>query len=215
MDRDTVWQAIDDQRLSLANLLEQLTQSQWQQPSLCAGWTVRDVTAHLTLQQVTLGEALKLIARSPGPMTKTIHDSACHRAATWSTAQMIDAIRGMVGSQRRNFGVTYRDTLIDILVHGQDIAIPVRREHPIPPAVAAVAATRAWTTRWPRPILPHKRFAGYRLTATDTDWSVGEGEELRGPISAILLVIVGRSVALAQLSGAATSDIAARFAVSS
>ena len=51
MDRDQVWQVIDAQRMNLAALLEQLSADDWRQPSLCAGWTVRDVAAHLTLQQ--------------------------------------------------------------------------------------------------------------------------------------------------------------------
>lgn len=57
MDRDQVWQVIDAQRMNLAALLEQLSGDDWRQPSLCAGWTVRDVAAHLTLQQVGPGGA--------------------------------------------------------------------------------------------------------------------------------------------------------------
>ena len=51
MDSDTVWQHIDDERAWLADLLESLAQEAWQQPSLCEGWTVRDVAAHLTFAQ--------------------------------------------------------------------------------------------------------------------------------------------------------------------
>ena len=58
MDRDQVWQVIDAQRMNLAALLEQLPAGDWRQPSLCAGWTVRDVAAHLTLQQVGPGGAI-------------------------------------------------------------------------------------------------------------------------------------------------------------
>jgi hypothetical protein len=55
----------------------------------------------------------------------------------------------MLGSRRHNIGVTPLETLIDILVHGQDIAIPLDRGLGMPPAIAAVAATRALSMRWP------------------------------------------------------------------
>ena len=51
MDRDQVWQVIDAQRLSLAGLLEQLSADEWRQPSLCTGWTIRDVAAQMRAQE--------------------------------------------------------------------------------------------------------------------------------------------------------------------
>jgi uncharacterized Actinobacterial protein TIGR03083 len=48
MDLDEVWPAIDTQRLGLAEVLDRLTEQEWRHPSLCDGWTVRDVVAHLT-----------------------------------------------------------------------------------------------------------------------------------------------------------------------
>ena len=50
MDRDDVWRAIDDQRRRLVDLLEDLSDTEWREPSLCRGWTVRDVAAHVALQ---------------------------------------------------------------------------------------------------------------------------------------------------------------------
>jgi uncharacterized protein (TIGR03083 family) len=127
------------------------------------------------------------------------------------TEQMIAEIRGMVGSRRHNFGVTYRETLIDILVHGQDIAIPLGRRHDMPPEAAATAASRVWTMRWPPPFPAKRRIEGFRLTATDTPWSVGHGPEVRAPIAAILLLSTGRLAALPQLSGEGAPDLTARL----
>jgi uncharacterized protein (TIGR03083 family) len=198
MDRDEVWRAIDAHRLSLADLLEQLTDAQWRQPSLCDGWTVRDVAAHLTLAQARLPMVLAELVRAGGAMKRAIHDGAIRRASR-PTAQIIAEIRGMVGSQRHIQGVTYRETLIDILVHSQDIAVPLGRRLDLRPDAAAFAATRVWESGYP--FWPRKRLAGFALTATDVDWSVGEGGEVRGPIAAILLLLTGRNVALAQLTG--------------
>ena len=81
MNLDDGWHAIDEQRLTVAALLEDLNDQEWTQPSLCEGWTVRDVAAHLTLQQIGPGQALAQIVRHPGGMNRMIHNAACRRAA--------------------------------------------------------------------------------------------------------------------------------------
>lgn len=209
MDRDQVWQVIDAQRLSLAGLLEQLSADEWRQPSLCTGWSIRDVAAHLTLQEVGLGGAIGMMARWRGSLDRTIHDAACRRAAQ-PTERIIDQIRGTAGSRRHIIGVTYLETLTDILVHGQDIAIPLGRSHDMPPQAAAVAASRVLSMRWPPPLPAARKVAGFRLTATDISWSAGEGPEVRAPMGAILLVCAGRLVALPELAGEGARDLAAR-----
>jgi uncharacterized protein (TIGR03083 family) len=211
MDPDQVWQVIDAQRLKLASLLEQLSPDEWQQPSLCAGWTVADVAAHLTLQQLDLAGAIGMMARWRGSLDRTIHDAACRRAAAWPTGQIIAGIRDMTGSRRHNIGVTYLETLTDILVHGQDIAIPVGRHHDMPPRAAATAASRVLSMRWPRPLPAARKVAGFRLTATDISWSTGQGPQVSGPIGAILLACTGRLTALPQLSGEGAPGLTARL----
>ena len=62
---DAVWAAIDDQRARTADLLQQLTDEQWRRPSLCEGWTVRHVAAHLTLQQPRVRDIAAFVARNP------------------------------------------------------------------------------------------------------------------------------------------------------
>jgi hypothetical protein len=53
--------------------------------------------------------------------------------------------------------------------------------------------------------------AGFRLTATDTAWSTGEGPQVHGPMAALLLVSAGRVAALPQLSGPGVPDLTARL----
>jgi uncharacterized protein (TIGR03083 family) len=146
-----------------------------------------------------------------GNTDRAIRDSACERAAALPTERMIAEIRAMVGSRQHNFGVTYREALIDILVHGQDIAIPLGRRHDMPPEAAATAASRVWTMRWPPPFPAKRKMKGFRLTATDTPWFVGEGTEVQAPMSAILLLSAGRLGALPQLSGEGAPDLTARL----
>lgn len=216
MNSDEIWQAMDAQRLRVAALLDELNDDEWRRPSLCHGWTVRDVAAHLTLQQLGLGQVPSVVGavvRARGNLDRAVHDMACRRAVAMSTAQLIAEIRGMVGSRRYNLGGTPLEPLIDIIVHGQDIAVPLGRSVHTPPAAAAIAATRMWTMKWPPPIPATRKLRGFRFVATDVDWAVGEGPEVSGPIEAILLVLTGRSIALPRLHGEGAAAIGERLSV--
>jgi uncharacterized protein (TIGR03083 family) len=135
-------------------------------------------------------------------MNRMIREWA-RRRAELPRKQLVAEIRGMVGSRRHNIGVTCQETLIDILVHSQDIAMPLGRRLDVDPAAAAVAATRVWSYSGGSKAKVFKKipFEGFRLSATDVAWCVGAGREITGPIVAILLVLTGRLAALPMLSG--------------
>lgn len=204
---DAIWAAIDDQRRRTADLLETLTDEQWAHPSLCSGWRVRDVAAHLTLQQQGIRDVLGFLARHPsllrsGTLNRTIRQSAVLQSEL-PTDRVISMIREMIGSRRHNAFVTERETLTDILVHSQDVAVPLGLPLELDPAAAAEAATRVWTTRgtWLARVFRPQPLDGFRLVATDADWAVGDGPEISGPVGAILLLLTGRPIALSQVSG--------------
>lgn len=211
MSRAEIWQVIDAQRTSLADLLEDLSEQEWRHPSLCDGWTVRDVAAHLTLQQLGARAAIAMMARYRGDIDKAVRESACERAAALSPRQIIAAIRATTGSRRHNFGVTYRETLIDALVHAQDVAIPLGRSHPMPPEAAAAAATRIWTMHWPPPFPASRAMRRFRVTATDIAWAAGHGPEVRAPISAILLLSAGRCTSRPDVTGDGAAELSDRL----
>jgi uncharacterized protein (TIGR03083 family) len=213
-DIDAMWAAIDDQRARTVDLLERLTQDQWGHPSLCEGWTVRHVAAHLTLQQQSIGDALAFVLRHPRmlrslTLNATIHDSALLQAQLLTTSEIIERIRAGIGSRRHNAFVTPLETLTDILVHSQDIAIPLGLELPMQPAAAAVAATRRWDTRhtWLASVNRRIPLDDYRLAATDTEWTKGDGPEVAGPIGGLLLLLTGRDAALEHLTGAGVAAL--------
>jgi uncharacterized protein (TIGR03083 family) len=191
IERDQIWPVIWSERLRLAALLTGLAEDDWDQPSLCAGWTIREVTAHLTLQQLSARAAIGMMVTYRGDTDRAIYESARSRAVAWPTGKIIAELRGTAGSPRHNFGVSCRESLIDVLVHAQDIAIPLGRPHPVPPQAAACATTRIWTMRWPPPFPARRVMAGFRVTATDIDWKAGQGPPVRAPISAILLLSAG------------------------
>ena len=116
----------------------------------------------------------------------------------------------MAGSRRHNFGSTYLEPFTDILVHAQDIAIPLGRRFAMPPEAAAIAASRALSMRWPPPLPSVRKVARFRLTATDMPWSARKALK-SGPDGAILLVCTGRPAALPQLSGPGVPGLTARL----
>jgi uncharacterized protein (TIGR03083 family) len=210
MDVDAVWAAIDQQRLDLADLLDGLADDEWERPSLCTGWRVRDVAAHLALAHTGPGRAVLELVRAGGSLPRLIRTTAVRHAAL-PTERIAAEIRAMAGSRRRAVGVSHLEPLLDVLVHGQDIAVPLGRARAMPIAAAATAATRVATMPWPMSATfpTRARLRGLRLVATDVDWSAGDGEPVEGPIQALLLLLTGRTAGQDQLSGPGARRLAA------
>jgi uncharacterized protein (TIGR03083 family) len=200
MDREESWQVIAAERRSLADLLAGVSADEWEAPSLCAGWRVRDVAAHVAMapQVPTARTMLTEWARARGGFHRLNHDVAVRHAAR-PTGQIVDELRQFADSRRLPVVTSYRNILFDVLVHGQDIAIPLGRQRAMPLAAAHAGADRVWTMGWP--FWARRRLRGFRLTASDVDWSVGEGADVRGPIEALLLLLTGRTAALSRLTG--------------
>jgi uncharacterized protein (TIGR03083 family) len=201
MDAEESWQVIAEQRRSLADLLSELTAEEWEAPSLCARWRVRDVAAHVAMapQVPSLASMLADGVRARGRFDRLNHDVAVRHAAR-PTGQIVAELRQHADSRRLPVVTNYRNILFDVLVHGQDIALPLGRRRPMPPDAARAGVERVWTMGWP--FWARRRLRGFRLVATDVDWSAGAGAEVRGPSEALLLLLTGRDVAMPRLSGA-------------
>lgn len=189
MDTDTVWRHIDTERAYVADLLESLPAPSWDIPSLCAGWTVRDVAAHLAFSQARLRDVIVPAIRSGFSYNRMIAYAAVHSPLTHD--QIVATLRGFVGSRRTAPMVTELEPLLDVLVHTQDICVPLGIEHPMPRDAAVAAADRVLALRgimrlWRPP-------SDVRLVATDVDWSFGSGQVVEAPIQAHLLTLTGRA----------------------
>lgn len=199
MNDDAIWLAIDSERMSLADLLSSLSDAEWRSPSLCAGWTVRDVAAHLTLApHITFGDALTGFIKARGSFNRMVYDTAVKQARR-PVPELVTLLRCAVGSRRLAPGQKLKDALMDVLVHGQDIALPLGRTRPIPPAAAVVSADHLWQMGFP--FYTRRRMRGLRLTATDVGWSVGSGAQITGPMDALLLLLADRAAGLPRLAG--------------
>jgi len=173
VDKDGSWEIIDQHRRTLADLLAGLSPEQWAARSLCDAWTVRDVAAHLSQAASTsLGEVLNWLVRSRGDFDRMIRDSAIARARR-PTDLIVADLRGIVGSRKLAPTTFWRDPLLDVIVHAQDIPGPWGLPCP---------------HRWSRPVRrpsgrgsggsrssPHGGFAGCAWWPTTSTGRAGTG----------------------------------------
>lgn len=199
MDTAQIWQTIDAERAATAELLAGLSDEEWTRPSLCEGWTVREVAAHLTLApHATIGASLRDFARARGSFNRMI-DQTARRSARRPAAEIVADLRGIVGTRKLAPGQKLKDALMDVMVHTQDIALPLGIDRHMPADAAIVAANHLWQMGFP--FHARRRLAGHRLVATDAEWSAGEGTEVRGPIEALVMLLAGRSATIPRLTG--------------
>ena len=209
MDGEAIRRAVEAERRDLADLLDRLAPADWDVSSLCAGWTVRDVVAHLTLTtRLSRRAAVLGVLRARGDINRMIREAARRRAAEFGPAELVAQLRATAGSARRPLGAQPPDPLVDLLVHGQDIARPLGRVRQMPADRVLPALDHVWRSSF---YGTRRRFAGLRLAATDVAWSAGEGGEVRGPGGELLLVMTGRAAGLGGLDGPAAAEVAARL----
>ena len=103
-------------------------------------------------------------------------------------------LRAVAGVRRHPPGAKPVDPLGDVLVHTQDVAVPLGLDVAMPVEPGRAVADRLWAMRFP--FRAQKRCDGLRLLATDTDWANGSGAEVRGPLRSIVLVLGGRAAGL-------------------
>ncbi|MGX1809991.1 maleylpyruvate isomerase family mycothiol-dependent enzyme [Nocardia sp. NPDC055321] len=212
MDRETSWQVIEQQRLAIADMLADLTPEQWDTPSLCAGWRVREVAAHVAFTPTPPAAKVMLATaiRTRGNYNRFIDTLTREQAAI--AGDPVAALRANAAVRTLPRLTNYRNILFDTIVHGQDMAIPLGRTLIVTPAGAAAGADRAVEVG--RPVWDPHRLDGLHLTATDIEWSHGVGAEVCGPVLALLLLITGRPVALTMVEGPGVSVLAQRLGTS-
>ncbi|HSK55117.1 MAG TPA: maleylpyruvate isomerase family mycothiol-dependent enzyme [Jiangellales bacterium] len=193
MDVDEVWRHTHEQRRALAALLADLSGEEWAVSSLCEGWTVRDVAAHVMRSvTVTPREMAVALLRSRGRFNALVAEDA-RQAAGRPVVELVAEFERHDGSRRHPFGTSVVDPLLDVLVHSQDIAVPLGRPHPMPIVPARVAARRARRLGFLFKDAPRRR--QLEIRATDTDFATGTGSLVEGPIRAVLLLLTGRTPA--------------------
>jgi uncharacterized protein (TIGR03083 family) len=200
MTSDTHRRLHDAEDADLSAFLHTLAPEDWERPSLCEGWRVRDVVGHILdgneLRLWTLpfrlarhgfssdrsGKAYS-IARAEGRDPAALLADFDHRDAWAGTCKVFPA----------------RLVLLDRLVHHQDIRRALARPREVPED--RLLAVLDATPRLGSVFGARRRTKGLRFEADDVPWSWGSGPVVTGPGEALLLAMLGRAHALGDLRG--------------
>ena len=199
MWRVDTWEMIKLERASLVDALGTLTPTDWDKPSLCTGWSVRDVLAHMvaTANMTPLSFFAKFAGSGfnfPAMTAKEIARIGTGRDG----AELVGQLRARIDARTAPPGPA-ASWLGETIVHGEDMfrALGGYREHPAAHVVAVADFYQGSNLL----IGTKNRIAGVSLRATDAGWQHGTGPEASGPILALVLAMTGRKAALDDLSG--------------
>ncbi len=194
-----VWPVVHEERRALIQDLEPLHPAQWKTPSLCPGWDVHDVLAHVIDSAKTT--PLNFIRRMIASRLDFDRDNAVgvEREKTEDPAKtlvQLDAVLSRTSGPPA--GLATR--LVEAFVHGEDIRRPLglHRAYPAIHVATAIDYQVRTTTKMGG---GKEIAAGWRLVATDTPFEHGDGPVVEGPAIALLLAVSGRPVAESELSG--------------
>lgn len=207
----SIWEQTADQRRQLADLLDGLNETQWNTPSLCTEWTVREVVGHLvTPFEVGTAKMLLRIALNGFNVNKIISKTA-KELARRSTSELVSTLRANVESQWAPPGLGPEAPFGDVVIHAQDICRPLGIK-PMIDAAKARLLLNVLVSRKGKTFTKPTWIAGLRLAPNDLDWSWGDGPEVSGTAEAIIMSLAGRTAVFANLSGAGADEFRARAA---
>ena len=205
MASPSTWPIIHAERKALAADLEGLSDSQWATPSLCDGWSVRDVLAHMTATaKMTPPKFFARLAGSGFRFNAMVDKEIAKETQGDTLASFktqLDATTHPPGPLEAMLG--------ENIVHAEDIRRPLGITHAYP--LEAVTRVGDFYKNSNLLLGGKKRIAGLTLKATDTEWSTGSGPEVTGPAVALVLAIAGRPAAVEQLSGEGLATLKARM----
>ena len=121
MDTMDTWKMVDAERTDFADLADSLTPGQWDQPSLCTAWKVRDVVAHCVegateSKGTTIAKVLK-----HGFRIETMLEKEAVKKGAAPTDDLRTELRETVGARKTPPGVKPEALLADEVVHQQDV----------------------------------------------------------------------------------------------
>ncbi|PZG01746.1 maleylpyruvate isomerase family mycothiol-dependent enzyme [Micromonospora deserti] len=202
---DPIRAAVVAERGEQADLLATLRPEQWDAPTLCEGWRVREVVAHTTMPfRTTAGRMVLDLARARGNVNRMADRSARRDAARLPADELLASLRDNVAHPWTPPGGGAHGALSHDVIHGLDITVGLDLDRRVPPErVAMVLAGMR-----PRNIAFFRTdLTGVALRATDLDWTYGTGQPVRGLAQDLLLVLCGRRLPPGKLDG----EAAARF----
>jgi uncharacterized protein (TIGR03083 family) len=196
------------EREDFAAFLEALTPEQWEAPSLCERWNVRQVAAHaISFDELSRRQLVRRFLKGLLVVDR-INDLGVAEYADRSPEQLVALFREFARPHGLTAGFGGRVALTDNMIHQQDI----RRALDIPRTIPSERLRVALDFSLYAPTIRGAwRARGLRLVASDSDWSHGDGADVQGPGEALLMAMAGRGDALKDLSGPGKVTLARRL----
>ncbi|WP_030455767.1 maleylpyruvate isomerase family mycothiol-dependent enzyme [Herbidospora cretacea] len=201
------YREVTAERGELADLLAGLTPDQWDAPTLCEGWRVREVVAHTTMPfRRSGGRVLVELVRAKGNVNRAADRLARRDAARMSGAELLAVLRANLDHPWRPPGGGVTGALSHDVIHGLDITVALGLDRIVPPdRIAMVLAGMSSRNI----AFFGTDLTGVELRATDLDWTLGSGSPVTGRAQDLLLVVCGRRLPPGHLEGPAAGRFTA------
>ena len=197
-----------EERRDFVDFLDGLSAEQWEQPSLCELWRVRDVVAHVVSYEELSRWQLVCRFVKGGLLPPRINALGVAEYAPRSPKQLTQLMRSSIPPRGLTSAFGGMIALVDGTIHQQDIRRPLGQQRVIPPDRLHRVLNYALTSPATRGA---RRTRGVRLVALDLDWNHGDGLEVTGPAEALLMAMAARPDAFNQLSGPGKELLARRI----
>ena len=185
--------AVAAEFLALADVLDGLAEAGWDTPSLCAGWRVREVVAHLTMPVRYSPEAFGAELRQSGGDFTRLSNRVATRDSALPPEVLVANLRDEAMHRWVPPGGGPRGALNHVVIHGLDITVPLGR--PREPPEATIRAVLDDLTHGGTHTNFGVTLADVSLRATDLAWTFGAGSRtITGPASDLALLLCGRTL---------------------
>ena len=192
--------AIAAERRELAGLLGSLPPGAWDEPTLCDGWRVREVVAHITMPfRYSAARFAFELARSRGNFNR-MADRCARRDAAASAAELTAALRDNAKHPWKPPGGGLAGALTHDVIHGLDITVALGIDRKVPAERLAIVLDSITAARSLK--FFGASLSGIQLQASDTAWSFGSGAPVTGAAQDLALVVCGRRLPAGRLDGA-------------
>jgi uncharacterized protein (TIGR03083 family) len=202
-----IWTTISAERGALADDLANLTPAQWDTPSLCSEWTVRDIVAHLSATASLNPATFFFNMAKAGFSFDRFANGQIGKHRGSDPAATLSEFRGVQNSTSAPPGPK-TSWLGEVVVHGEDVRRPLGIAHTYP--LDAVREVIDFYKGSNMLIGSKNRIAGLALKATDDDWQHGQGDAVEGPLLSLLLAMTGRGAACDDLAGPGVQTLRSR-----
>lgn len=194
-----VWPVVHAERAALIQDLRPLGAEQWATPSLCTGWDVHDVLAHLVDDARTTRSRFLRRLILAGFDFDRVNTLGIMRERASDPADTLDAFEA-ARLRTTSAPAPAATRLVETIVHGEDIRRPLGIDHAYP-ADAVIDALQFQARTSVKIGGGRERLKGLRLHSTDADCDVGSGQKVYGSAIALLLAVSGRPVRPGELTG--------------